>query len=233
MGNNKMLKQYLIIFSVILFCFVSGQSQDNFHWDKELVSKVKINDKVLINKLVMELFIPEATIEYMELFDVDDSGPGEGDLIKTFPSGTVYSLYMLSKECRQLLKEIPIPENKLEDGMVKEFADPKTAEEKILFVLVMAIKELYSQDNPLKLYFEQTDDGMYKFELLGFDPKILKQDKDIALGKVTSERIQDLLKALYKEFYEEYINWQPTVIHVIKNTKEIMYVPSDGKEGSK
>jgi len=233
MKEHKLFLYMIIIISSALLFLTIGFAQDDFHWDKELVSKVEIHDKALINKFVMEMFIPESNIEYMELFDVDDNGATEGDLLKVHPSRNVYSLDLLSKESRVMLKKIPEPPNRKQEGYTKEFSDPSTAEEKILFVLVMAIKDLYSQDNSLKLYFEQSDDGLYRFELLGFDPKVLKQDKDISFGKVTSKRIQDLLKALYKEFYDEHIGWQPTVIHVIKNTKEIIYVPSDDSKKKK
>ena len=98
MKGNGMYKFLLIIIIICILTLMNGFSQDNFHWDKELVSKVKIDDKSLIDKLVMELFIPEAVVDYIELFDVDANGPGEGDLLKTYPSRTVYPLYMLSKD---------------------------------------------------------------------------------------------------------------------------------------
>jgi hypothetical protein len=199
-------------------------TQQNFIWDKELVQKVMITDQSVIKKLVFELFIPESDIAFIEIFDVDNNGAAEGDLLKVHPSRNVYPLYMLSQDTREILRKIPHPPNMENVGLTINIKNPDDAKERILFILASTIKELYSQDKPLKLYFEQNEDGVYKFEFFGFSEADLK-DKDIDLGKNKSQQIHDLLKALYKEFNEEFVSWQPTVIHVIKTVRDTLVVP--------
>lgn len=200
-------------------------AQEMYNWDKELVQKVEIRDKKLIDKLVIELIIPESNVEYLEIFDVDKNGATEGDLLRVHPSKNVYPLYQLSKECRDILTGIPVPSNTEEMGLTINISNPETAEERILFIIASTIKELYSQDKPLKLYFEQNVDGTFRFEFFGYKSEELKQDKEVSLGKAQSQPIHDLLKALYKEFNEDFVEWQPTVIHVIKIERDTLIVP--------
>lgn len=220
----------IVVIAALLFIFILSVStlyvgaQESYKWDKELVRKVEIRDRKVINKLVLELFIPESDIEYIEIFDVDGNGAGEGDLLKVQPSRNVYSLYMLSKESREILTGIPHPSNIEDIGMTINISNPETAQERILFILAQTIKELYSEDNPLKLYFEQNEEGTYRFELLGYVQEVWK-NKEVNLGKDQTQRIHDLLKALYKEFNQEFVDWQPAVIHIIKTERDTLYVP--------
>lgn len=203
---------------------LTGLAQQNFVWDKELVQKVTITDQAVIKKLVFDLFIPESDIKFIEIFDVDKNGAAEGDLLKVHPSRNVYPLYMLSQDTREILRKIPYPPNLEDFGLTINIKNPDDAKERILFILASTIKELYSQDKPLKLYFEQNEDGVYRFDFFGFSEADLK-DKDINLGKNKGQQIHDLLKALYKEFNEEFVSWQPTVIHVIKTERDTLVVP--------
>jgi len=212
------ITMYVTIAAIRLF------GQQNYGWDKELVQKVTIIDQSVIKKLVFELFIPESDITFIEIFDVDKNGAAEGDLLKVHPSRNVYPLYMLSQDTREILRKIPHPPNLEDVGLTINIKNPDDAKERILFILASTIKELYSQDKPLKLYFEQNEDGVYKFDFFGFSEADLK-DKDIDLGKNRSQQIHDLLKALYKEFNEEFVSWQPTVIHVIKTERDTLVVP--------
>ena len=227
-----------IFCSMVLCCMLLllfgrlASAQDSYHWDKELVRKVEIRDKTVINKLVLELFIPESDIDYIEIFDVDANGAAEGDLLKVHPSRNVYSLYMLSKESREILSAIPQPSNTEDIGMTININNPETAQERILFILAQTIKELYSEDNPLKLYFEQNEEGTYRFELLGYVPEVWK-NKEVSLGKTQTQKIHDLLKALYKEFNQEFVDWQPTVIHIVKTERDTLYLPENSKKKRK
>lgn len=221
-------KKYLFCMTSIPILLISsgltGLAQQNFVWDKELVQKVTITDQAVIKKLVFDLFIPESDIKFIEIFDVDKNGAAEGDLLKVHPSRNVYPLYMLSQDTREILRKIPYPPNLEDFGLTINIKNPDDAKERILFILASTIKELYSQDKPLKLYFEQNEDGVYRFDFFGFSEADLK-DKDINLGKNKGQQIHDLLKALYKEFNEEFVSWQPTVIHVIKTERDTLVVP--------
>ena len=52
-----------------------------------------------------------------------------------------------------------------------------------------------------------------------------KENKEVSLGKNQKQRIHDLLKALYKTFNQEFVDWQPAVIHVVKTQRDTLYVP--------
>lgn len=224
MWQKSLCKLILIVMIIPVFITFRTFAQESYRWDKELVQKVEIRDKKVINKLIFELFIPESDVEYIEIFDADGNGAAEGDLLKVHPSRNVYTLYMLSKDSRDILTGIPLPPNIEDIGLTININNPETAHERILFILASTIKELYSQDKPLKLYFEQNEDGTYRFEFFGYRPEDLI-DKDVNLGKNQTQRIHDLLKALYKEFNKEFVDWQPTVIHVIKTERDTLFVP--------
>jgi len=224
MKKRKYLISTIVIWMFVMAATVTIFGQQNFVWDKELVQKVTITDQSVIKKLVFELFIPESDISFIEIFDVDKNGAAEGDLLKVHPSRNVYPLYMLSQDTREILRKIPHPPNIQDVGLTINIKTPDDAKERILFILASTIKELYSQDKPLKLYFEQNEDGVYRFDFFGFSEEDLK-DKDIDLGKGRNQQIHDLLKALYKEFNEEFVSWQPTVIHVIKTERDTVIVP--------
>jgi len=220
---SKLITLTMIFYVIISFNLIA---QESYKWDKELVQKVEIRDKKIIDKLIFELFIPEDDVQYIEIFDVDGNGAAEGDLLKTHPSREVYPLYMLTKESRDILTGIPLPPNIEDIGLTVNINNPESAHERILFILASTIKELYTQDKPLKLYFEQNEDMTYKFEFFGYNPEDLK-DKEVSLGKSQTQRIHDLLKALYKEFNQEFVDWQPAVIHVVKTERDTLYLPEN------
>jgi hypothetical protein len=225
-------KLVLIVMIILLFTTFRSFAQESYRWDKELVQKVEIRDKNVINKLLLELFIPESDVQFIEIFDVDGNGAAEGDLLKAHPSRNVYPLTLLSKESRDILTGIPLPPNIEDIGLTVNINNPESASERILFILASTIKELYSQDKPLKLYFEQNEDMTYRFEFFGYNPKELK-DKEVSLGKNQTQRIHDLLKALYKEFNQEFVDWQPAVIHIIKTERDTFYVPENNSKRNK
>jgi len=226
MFSFRIRKVSIVFFMLPLFCSVLVFAQDKFEWDKELVQKVKIVDKQIVNKLVYSLFIPESDVEYIEIFDVDKNGAAEGDLLKVFPSKNVYSLSMLDRESQDILSNIPHPANIEDVGFTINIGKPETATQRILFILAKTIKKLYSEDKPLKLYFQQNEDGTYRFEFFGYNPDVLK-DKDVNIG---DNNVRDLLKALYKEFNEEIVDWQPTVIHIVKTERDTLYVPENRRK---
>jgi hypothetical protein len=232
MWQNKYSR--LIVGGMIFLVFITLNSfaQEGYKWDKELVQKVEIRDKKIIDQLIFELFIPEADVQFIEIFDVDGNGAAEGDLLKTHPSRNVYPLYMLTKESRDILTGIPLPPNIEDIGLTVNINNPESASERILFILASTIKELYSQDKPLKLYFEQNEDMTYRFEFFGYNPDDLK-DKEVSLGKSQTQRIHDLLKALYKEFNQEFVDWQPAVIHVVKTERDTFYLPESNSKRKK
>ncbi len=224
MKRENYMTCVIMVAMMLLWSGATLIAQEDYKWDKELVQKVDIRDRKVIDKLLQELFIPESNVEYIEIFDVDANGAAEGDLLKTHPSRNVYPLYTLSRESREILRGIPLPPNFEDIGMTKNIVNPETPSERILFILASTIKELYSQDKPLKLYFEQNENGTYRFEFFGFVSEDLK-DKDLALGKGQTKRMHDLLKALYQEFNKEFVDWQPTVIQVVHTERDTIYLP--------
>jgi len=210
----------IIVFSNII------QAQDNFVWDFEIVSKVKITDKNYIEQLVLELFIPESDIDYIEIFDVDDNGPTENDLIRVSPSKVVYPMGQLSQKCHELLQKIPQKPNEIQVGKTVNIdKEPESAEDKILYILGVAIESLYSLNKPLKLFFEQDEHGGFKYYLLGYREESFKDSADVSFGKITEANVQGLLKALYRKFSKEYRGFQPTVVRIREVIRDTIYVP--------
>jgi hypothetical protein len=202
----------------------SAQQTENIYWDSELIPKIVIKDDNVIRQLLIDLFIIEAEVNYIEIYDVDKNGPAVGDLLKTYPSEMVYPIRMLSAEVQEIMNKWPYSENIAKRGKTINIrnAEDATPDEKILYVLAYAIKTIYRHDKPIKLYFEQKEDGVYTYELLGYNPEELKQ-KSIPIGNTQQQQIMDLLKAFYKELAEG----PPTVIHVVKKEKITVKVPED------
>ena len=74
----------------------------------------------------------------------------------------------MTKETKDILSMIPPDTNFQKYGMTKEIdKNPQNAEEKILYLLGFAITKLYAQNKPIKLYFEQDENGVYVFNLYG------------------------------------------------------------------
>ena len=223
MLHKKLIIAALIFLLSSLYITALAQEDTGFYWDKELVRKVVINDKEIINKLLIDLSIIEADVNKIEIFDVDKNGPSEGDLLKVYPSENVYSIKMLSAEVQDTMNKWPYTENIEKRGKTVNIRKAETAEEKILYVLAYAINALYSHDKPLKLYFEQKESGIYTYELLGYNPKELKQDSDVLLGDDKQQKIMDLFKAFYKEMTEG----PPTLIHVVETERDTIRVPEE------
>ncbi len=237
---GKIMKSDLTIIAwriLILVGFLSvppAFSQENYIWDKELIRKVIITNADTIKLLADELLIPESEIKQIEIYDVDQNGAGVGDLLRVQPSRAVYPLYFVSQRCQKILAKIPIPKNIIEKGSIISISgDPKTPTERILYALASVVTKIYTQDKPLKLYFEQTEDGLFIFELMGYHSDLMK-DTDVSFGNVIADtsqaNVQDLLKALYKELYEEYLGWQPMAIHIVKTVRDTIIVPEGTKK---
>lgn len=239
MRSNKIFSILMITIMFLFVCkinvFSQGKNvsdrQKNYSWDKELVGKVIITNPDTIKLLAYELMIAETDIEQIEIFDVDRNGAGVGDLLRVHPSRVVYRLFMISQRCQKILDKIPKPINTIETGTTISIGGtpPKTPTERILYALANVITKIYSQDKPLKLYFEQTDDGMFVFELLGYHAGEFNENVNLSETVAEQEHVQDLLKALYRDLYQEYLNWQPMAIHVIKTVRDTIIVPEGTK----
>lgn len=216
----------LILLQVGGFFSVLAQDQKDIYWDKELIRKIVINDKKVVNKLLFDLFIIESDVSFIEIYDVDKNGPAEGDLLKVYPSEMVYPIKMLSAEVQEIMNKWPYSRNIEKRGKLNYVPDVTSENvppgEKILSILAYAVRALYSVDKPLKLFFDLNESGVYTYEVLGFKEENWK-DKNIALGNEQEKKIMDFLKAFYEDVKES--EGPPTVIHVIKEDKVTIKVP--------
>ena len=218
------MKKLILFLLIIQFSFLYAQESDNIYWDSELIPKIVIKDQAVIQKLLIDLFVIEANVTSIEIYDVDKNGPAEGDLLKVYPSEMVYPIKMLSAEVQEIMNKWPYSENIAKRGKTINIRDKENAtpEEKILYVLAFALKTIYSYDKPIKLYFEQQESGVYTYELLGYNPKEWKE-KTIPIGSEQQQQIMDLFKAFYKEIAKG----PPTVVHVVKKEKVTVKVPQE------
>lgn len=225
-----MKKIYLIL--IIMLCIqlmaANAQNQQRWKYDYEWVSKIVFWDPDLINQLLLDLMIPEVNVTQIEIFDIDGNGPGPGDLMRLEPSYNVYSISdYISKETRDMLASVPKDPNVGKTGITKSVSalKQKTAEDKILYIIGYTISQLYATDKPIKIYFEQFPDGTFKFNLYGYDKPSLDSTKNLAIGKVSQSKVQDLLKALYQEFSDEFMGFQPTVVKVREIIQDTLVIP--------
>ncbi len=219
-----MLRRETILW-IILILTVSSTNvlAQGYAYERELVSKIVFKDKKIIDKLLMDLFIPENDVEKIEIFDIDGNGPTEGDLMRVEPSKSVYYINMLTKETREILAGISPDADVNRTSYVKYItSNPKNAEEKILYIISLAISTLYAQDKAIQVYFEQFENGTYKFNLFGYEKTALQNNKDLPLG---SGKLHDLLKALYQEFLTEYKDFQPAILRIREVIRDTVYVP--------
>ncbi|NOZ60272.1 MAG: hypothetical protein GXO74_01185 [Calditrichaeota bacterium] len=201
-------------------------SQVEYYYDYEFVSKIVITDKKVIDKLVLDLFLAETNVEKIEIFDIDGNGPGEGDLLRVDPSRNVHTLSMLTKETKDILNGIEKDPNAGDEGLTINIGEhPSTPEEEILSIIGNVIMKIYAHDQPLKLYFEQDEDGTYRYNLYGYKKEMLKDSTHFHFGEVSEQQVQDLLKALYQEFASEYKGFQPTVVRIREVIRDTVYVP--------
>jgi len=215
-----------VILACVFFIPSYASAQIDYRYDYEFVSKIVFTDKDIINRLLLDLFIPETDVEMIEIFDIDGSGPNQGDLMRVKPSMNVYNITMLTKETSDILAGIEPDPNISKVGYTKSInSNPQTAEEKILYILGLAMTKLYAQDKPIKVYFEQYEDGTFKFNLYGYEKEKLDDQANINIGEISESQVQDLLKALYQEFASEYKGFQPTVVRIREVIRDTVYVP--------
>jgi hypothetical protein len=224
-------KTIFVALAFIIFMPVYVSAQIDYRYDYEFVSKIVFKDKKVIDKLLLDLFIPESDVKEIEIFDIDGNGPNQGDLMRVVPSMNVYNISMLTKETSDIFSQIEPAPNVSTIGYTKFInANPQTAEEKILYILGIAITKLYSQEKPIKVYFEQHEDGTFNFNLYGYERSQLDDKAELNIGEISESQVQDLLKALYQEFASEYKGFQPTVVRIREIIRDTVYVPMYSKK---
>lgn len=171
----KITKNMVFSFIAISFSFISVHAQQPYAWDKELVSKVIINDQNMIKDLLNELkIVHKDPINQIEIFDINKNGISDNDFLKCLPSGKLYLIATVSPKARDLFAKIPLPANMEEIGYTENIRDSETPQDKILFTLAQTMKELYNPNLPIKMYYEQDRVGIYRFELWGYNTEAFK-----------------------------------------------------------
>jgi hypothetical protein len=174
----KTAKHFYLLFTLLSLFYSTTHAQLKGTWDKELVSKLILKDRIIINILISELKILEKdSIHYVEIYDFNQDGIGNNDYLKCVPSMKLYPMINISDEIKQLFQKVSAPPSLHEIGITINVKNLKTPQEAILFNLSQVIKENYDQMAPIKVYYEQNEEGLYRFDIWGYESDRMRHKK--------------------------------------------------------
>jgi len=185
----------MILLGLILFFNISfAHAIEKVSYDKIFLSTWRIQDKALMDSIIVEFMLPQGNYQYIEIIDINNNGPDRFDVLRLTPKGVnlskkntnsdgqdgIYQVYALS--------EIGVPESvkkrmaawslgdKADDLTVfgtldqaKRLHEKKKTSKSSIIVTLMTILSRTYQKNDLKLLLERGKDGSCKFELVGFN----------------------------------------------------------------
>jgi len=169
----------LVTLSILYCCFftadIPARSDEEKVKEYDLVSRVTISDRETIDFFIEEFFLPETTCVRVDVIDTENNGFGVNDLLKFFPSGTLYYMDMVTDSAQQLMNSWKIIEN---FEIVTELRDQsaydslKIAPYGILSSIVEGIERNYS-DYPINLSLTRDSTGMV-FRIWGYNKDSLQ-----------------------------------------------------------
>jgi len=140
-----------------------------------LIPMVTIDDKETIDFFVEEFFLPETSYTSIEVIDTESNGFGRSDLLKFYPSGSMYYLDMVTDTAQKVMNRWEIEENV---EIVTDVRDPgkldsvKTAEYGILSALAAGVERNYG-DAPININMHLDSTGIV-FEMWGYNADSLQ-----------------------------------------------------------
>jgi hypothetical protein len=79
--------------------------------DYLLLPYISIDDRSTIRFFVEEFFLPENDYTRIEVIDTESNGFGQNDLLKFYPSGSMYYLDMVTDSAQKVMNSWQIKEN--------------------------------------------------------------------------------------------------------------------------
>ncbi|MDZ7261986.1 MAG: hypothetical protein ONB05_07770 [candidate division KSB1 bacterium] len=186
MHKRRQGRRWLILFGgylagLIPFANSLAQNNSGIVYDKRVLYKVSFSDSALIEIFQNEFTIPETLVTRMEVFDIDENGFGQRDIVRTWPSGRIYFMAQVSDSVKKIMGQWSPPNffiavgksTKIDTSGLEENERPEL---RILRTLLSAVQKYYS-GNPLKIWFEQNASG-FCFELWEGESNSLKSQND-------------------------------------------------------
>jgi hypothetical protein len=174
---RKVNRAIVLIFpGVFLFVgLITAQDRSRKEVQYTLIPMVTVDDRKTIDFFVEEFFLPETDYSRIEVIDTESNGFGKSDLIKFYPSGSMYYLDMVTDTAQKVMNSWEIEEN-LE--IVSDIRAPgdydtvQTAEYGILSSLAKGIERNY-KDSPINISVKRDSTGII-FEMWGFNADSLQ-----------------------------------------------------------
>jgi len=143
--------------------------------DKVTVPVVTIEDRSLIDFFMQEFFIADTLVTRMDIIDATGNGFGEGDLVKTYPSGEIYfpvpsdSAQAIMNSWRFRANFQIVTANRQPDAF--DSLATEKAENGIFASILRGVDRNYS-DQPMNIWFQRDSSGV-TFEMWGFNKSLL------------------------------------------------------------
>jgi hypothetical protein len=146
--------------------------------DQRVQWVASITDPALIQTIVDELYINESRIDRIEVIDANNNGFSSKDLIKTFPSETIYFLEPVSESLQNEMNHwkfqanFSILANSNQTPERMEKIPVQKAEYAIVASFLRGVTRNYL-DVPLKVWIERDSLGM-NFQMWGYSDQNLQ-----------------------------------------------------------
>jgi hypothetical protein len=140
-----------------------------------LLPYISIDDRSTIRFFVEEFFLPEDDYARIEVIDTESNGFGQNDLLKFYPSGSMYYLDMVTDSAQKVMNSWQIKENIEIVTDLREIDVLDTipsAEYGILSSLAKGIERNY-RDFPINLSMKRDSTGLV-FEMWGYESEQLE-----------------------------------------------------------
>ncbi|MBN1351373.1 hypothetical protein JXJ21_18290 [candidate division KSB1 bacterium] len=139
---------------------------------KTTLSTVSIIDRNLISYILDQCLIPETSVDMLEIFDINENGFGENDVIKVVPSNKMYFIERVSEDVQNLMDNWEFQANfqitgRNEPPSVYDSLKTDKAATSIFSTLLRGINRNY-HDWPIKIKLERDSVGV-TFEMWGYN----------------------------------------------------------------
>ncbi|MCI0697240.1 hypothetical protein L0337_35210 [candidate division KSB1 bacterium] len=187
----------LIGLTVVLSSQSSPAQTARVKIDQALVQTATLTDPVQIGFFIDDFMISEKQVTRLTIFDLNGDGFGEGDLARTFPSGSVYTIAP-GKKAQAMMNVWSM------GGNVKFTADSKDSPERfenapdsvraqggIFAALLHGVRRNY-KGYPLKLYLELNGD-VTAVEMWGYDPRLMRYTPPPVMSRPVDTPVMKLI----------------------------------------
>lgn len=168
--------------------------------DQTTVQFAKVIDKRTIKLFLEDFMIPDDGITSLQIYDLNGDGFGEGDLVKTLPSGNVH-LTTPTPKIQRLMNDWSFGGNikftaHADDNpdRFEHAPDSVRAMGGIFASMLRGMRRNYNGTS-IKMYLEQ-DDNITSVQMWGYDPDLM-QYRPLPVTKVPEE--VPVMKLIYLE----------------------------------